>query len=89
MSRLLVRLVFVSTVALLGAGSVGFARASIVAIGDLAYGPFAPSAIPALLGPINELGRNGWQCRPEQAVQATKASSAALPAAGSVASGRP
>ena len=84
MPRLLVRLAFITALALLGAGTAGFARASIVALGDLGN-PFAPSAVPSLLGPINELGRNGWDCVPERAAQAARAKAARLPAAGTVA----
>lgn len=88
MSSLLVRLAFLAAVALLGVGGAGFARASIVAGDDLAHGAFAPSASPALLGPINELGRNGWQCAPERAAQASEAHAAGLPAPDSIAAAR-
>lgn len=38
-----------------------------------------PSAIPALLGPITERGRTGWDCAPEHAATARTAGSAGLP----------
>jgi hypothetical protein len=39
----------------------------------------APSSQPALLGAINEDGRTGWLCRPEQAAAAKHAKNAELP----------
>jgi len=39
----------------------------------------APSSQPALLGAINEDGRTGWLCRPEQAAGAKSAKNAELP----------
>jgi hypothetical protein len=80
MMRFPVRLAFGIAFALLTAGSAGFARASVVALEDLANAQLQPTALPALLGPINELGRNGWQCVPERAAKAARATSAELPA---------
>ena len=37
------------------------------------------SAPPALLGPITESGRTGWDCAPEHAATARTASGAGLP----------
>jgi hypothetical protein len=37
------------------------------------------SAPPALLGPITEAGRTGWDCAPEHAATARSATSAGLP----------
>ena len=37
------------------------------------------SAPPALLGPITESGRSGWDCKPEHAATARTASGAGLP----------
>jgi len=73
------RLAFGVALALLTAGSAGFARASIAALDELAGAQLQPSALPALLGPINELGRNGWQCAPERAAKAAHARDAELP----------
>ena len=42
-------------------------------------GALVPSAAPALLGPITESGRTGWDCAPEHAATARTATSAALP----------
>jgi hypothetical protein len=39
----------------------------------------APSSQATLLGAINEDGRTGWLCRPEQAAGAKNAMSAELP----------
>jgi|GEM_PF-671073 len=89
MSRLAVRVAFIAGVALLGFGATGFARASVAALEDLAGGAFVASGAPALLGPIDAAGRNGWQCAPERAAQASRPDAAELPAAGSAAAGRP
>ena len=75
------RLAFPAGLALLALGGASFARAAIAETDEFARASFVPSAAPALLGPINELGRNGWQCAPEQAVRATRASAADLPQA--------
>jgi hypothetical protein len=37
------------------------------------------SALPALLGPITESGRTGWDCAPEHAATARTAAAAGLP----------
>ena len=37
------------------------------------------SAPPALLGPITETGRTGWNCAPERAATAKTAAAAELP----------
>jgi hypothetical protein len=79
MSRIVVRLAFATALALLGAGSVGFARASVLAAEAAGDAAFAPPAALALLGPINELGRNGWHCVPEQAAKAKDPHAAELP----------
>jgi hypothetical protein len=39
----------------------------------------AASAPPALLGPITETGRTGWNCAPERAATAKTAAAAGLP----------
>jgi hypothetical protein len=79
MDRFGTRLAFTIALALLTAGSAGFARASVAALQDLASSQLQSSATPALLGPINELGRNGWQCAPERAAQAVRGKAAELP----------
>jgi hypothetical protein len=82
MPRMVVRRAFLVATALLGIAGAGFARASAAALGDLVSAQFVPSAVPALLGPVNELGRNGWHCVPEQAAKARRASDAELPGPG-------
>jgi hypothetical protein len=42
-------------------------------------GSLVVSAAPALLGPITESGRTGWDCAPEHAATARTASGAGLP----------
>jgi hypothetical protein len=73
------RLAFTAALALLTLASAGFARASIAALDTIADTPLQSSPLPALLGPINELGRNGWQCFPEQAAKSPGHRGAELP----------
>jgi hypothetical protein len=77
----LARLAFIATLALLLATGAGLARASWSTLDELANAQLVPSSPPALLGPINELGRNGWACRPEQAARASDVAHAELPQA--------
>ena len=42
-------------------------------------GAVAVSSPPALLGPITESGRTGWDCAPEHAATARSANAAGLP----------
>ena len=42
-------------------------------------GTLVTSAPPALLGPITETGRTGWNCAPERAATAKTAAAAGLP----------
>jgi hypothetical protein len=42
-------------------------------------GSLVVSASPALLGPITESGRTGWDCAPEHAATARTANGAGLP----------
>ncbi len=74
-----VRLVLVVCAALLGGAGLTVARASVPDLADLTRTTLVPSAAPALLGPIDALGRNGWKCVPEQAAKATSVRSAELP----------
>jgi len=43
-------------------------------------GALQPSAAPAILGPIEESGRAGWDCKPEHAAAASRWQDAELPA---------
>jgi hypothetical protein len=60
----------------LGAGA-GVAAGADLLQGDAAL--LASSAPPALLGPITEAGRTGWDCAPEHAATARSSTSAGLP----------
>jgi hypothetical protein len=80
--RILARLAFIVAFTLLLAGGAGLARASWSSLDQLANAQLVPSGPPALLGPINELGRNGWACRPERAARASDAAGAELPDSG-------
>ncbi|GAC1499331.1 MAG: hypothetical protein NVS1B2_23010 [Vulcanimicrobiaceae bacterium] len=78
MVRRLSNLAFSLAVALLVLGAIGFARASVTEFGRL-ESDLVSSAAPTLLGPINELGRNGWNCIPERMALAKNARDAQLP----------
>jgi hypothetical protein len=59
--------------------SAGIATAALSSLDDLAGAGFLPTTLPALLGPISEAGRNGWDCQPEKAATAAKWHDADLP----------
>jgi hypothetical protein len=63
-------------------GSSGLALAGAVSLQGLADEGLTPSAVPALLGPITEAGRKGWECVPERAAAAKSRVAAELPADG-------
>jgi hypothetical protein len=54
-------------VVVLIAGGAGLARASL---DQVSVAESMTSSVPALLGPINSLGRSGWDCAPEKAARA-------------------
>lgn len=64
---------------LLGAASGGFAFAHADVLAAISGERLEPSALPDLLGPIDESGRTGWECRPEKAASAVHARDAELP----------
>ena len=55
------------------------AVAGAATLEDLINGALAPSAAPALLGPITSSGRVGWECKPERAAAAGSWHDAELP----------
>ncbi len=57
-------------------GGASLARASL---DELAVAQTLTSSTPMLLGPINGLGRVGWDCTPEKAARSTSARDAELP----------
>jgi hypothetical protein len=63
--------------ALAVAACAGAAMGAELVLGDPST--LVPSASPALLGPITETGRTGWNCPPERAATARTASAAGLP----------
>ena len=67
--------VLVASVVLAGA-AVGLARASV---DELNGAILAPSSLPAILGPISDLGRAGWDCAPERAARSERVVHAELP----------
>jgi len=54
-------------------------EAASLASAEPASAQLMPSTAPALLGAINELGRSGWACKPEQAARSVDVGSAQLP----------
>ncbi|HTJ26613.1 MAG TPA: hypothetical protein VMA36_10645 [Candidatus Limnocylindria bacterium] len=59
------------------AASVGAALGAELVAGD--PGSLLPSEPPALLGPITEGGRTGWNCPPERAARSRDAVAGGLP----------
>jgi len=73
-----------------GLGIAAMSLALLVTVAGIALGAegaleglgalvLQPSAPPALLAPITEVGRTGWNCVPEHAAVATLAKNAELP----------
>ncbi|MGH7728985.1 MAG: hypothetical protein ACREM2_09360 [Vulcanimicrobiaceae bacterium] len=79
MARTFVRVAVIATLALFAGLGAGFARASVLTLDQVADAGLVPSAAPGLLGPINALGRNGWNCLPEHAARSVSAEAAELP----------
>jgi hypothetical protein len=77
-SRTFTRFVFAAALVFAIAGAI-VAWANADALTALDVQALVPSESPALLGPINELGRKGWQCRPERAAASKRATHADLP----------
>ena len=59
--------------------ATGVAAAKAVSLAEVAPAQLIPSAAPALLGPIAESGRKGWDCKPEHAAAAATSREAELP----------
>ena len=76
MPRLLARLSVPVFVVVLIFGGAGLARASL---DELAMAQSLMSSVPEMLGPINSLGRTGWDCTPEKAARSARAAHAELP----------
>jgi hypothetical protein len=76
--RLVVRSALVGLL-LAGAAGAVVAWANADALTGADVEALVPSGPPSLLGAINELGRVGWACRPEQAADAKHARTAELP----------
>jgi hypothetical protein len=60
-------------------GGAGFGVAGAASVESLLEGALQASAAPSLLGPITEVGRRGWACKPEQAASASHWREAELP----------
>ena len=79
-NRLVSRIVLAGLL-LIAAGSGSFALANGDALTALRDSALAPSDTPSLLGPIDEHGRTGWECKPERAAASTHTDMAELPQA--------
>jgi hypothetical protein len=77
-ARLALRL-GIAALLLLAAVSLRFAIVDAGVLTGADGSTLVPSAQPALLGAIDEVGRNGWLCRPELAAAAKHAQNAELP----------
>jgi hypothetical protein len=76
--RLVLRPILVGLL-LAGVAGAAVAWANADALTGVDVEALVPSSPPPLLGTINELGRVGWACRPEQAADAKRARAAELP----------
>jgi len=76
MLRVLARFSIPLAIVVLILGGMGLARASL---DDLAVAQSLASAPASLLGPIDALGRTGWDCVPEKAARAARVRDAELP----------
>lgn len=81
MSRRLLGRILLSALFLLGGFSLHAAFAHAGSVSAIDASGLLPSDAPALLGPINEKGRTGWECKPERAASAVAPKAADLPLA--------
>ena len=81
MSNRLVSRIILASLLLVAAGSASFALANGDALTALRDTALAPSDTPSLLGPIDEHGRIGWECKPEKAAASSSATMGELPQA--------
>ena len=81
MSRLTLRSLLFASLLAAGLAAIGTGLAGAGSIEAMLTGTLQSSAPPALLGPITESGRKGWECKPERAAAARTAKDAELPAA--------
>ena len=79
MPHIRLRLSLVLAAAVFAFGAAGLARASLQTIDEMTNAVLVPSAPPGLLGPIDAVGRIGWDCVPERTAGAPSARDARLP----------
>lgn len=79
MSRRLVAHLAIAVLLLLGAAALRVAWANAGVLDAANATALEPSALPGLLGPIDEHGRTGWLCTPEIAAGAARVRDAELP----------
>lgn len=61
--------------------AAGLAVGAEATLEQIGAGNLLPSEPAAVLGPITESGRTGWDCAPERAARAKKIKAAGLPSA--------
>lgn len=81
MSRRVISHIVLTGLLLLAALCLRAGLASAGSVTSIDATALLPSEAPPLLGPINESGRTGWACRPEQAAAAKTPKNAELPLA--------
>jgi hypothetical protein len=81
MSQALVSRLVLLGLLLIAAGSASFAFANADSLTAARADSLVASDAPAMLGAIDERGRIGWECKPEQAAAAKHAAMAELPQA--------
>lgn len=81
MSRRFLGRIVLTALLVLGGFSLHAALANADSVSAIDATELLPSDTPALLGPINEKGRTGWECKPERAASAVAPKGADLPLA--------
>jgi hypothetical protein len=80
-SKRLVSRIVLAGLLLAAAGSASYAFANGDALTALRDDALVASDVPSLLGPIDERGRVGWECKPERAAQSSSPTMGELPQA--------
>lgn len=79
MSRLPLRSLLLSLAACGAFAAACFGFAGAGSVEGMLQGGLTPSALPGMLGPITEVGRKAWECKPEIAAAARTADQGDLP----------
>lgn len=81
MSRRMLRPLLLASLLAAMLATIGTGLAGAGSLEAMLSGALQTSAAPSLLGPITEVGRKGWACKPERAAAARAPKDAELPAA--------